>query len=30
MNDPYLEEIEVKFQQDLFRGFGGRGILPHL
>ena len=29
-DNPYLKEIEAKFQRDLLRGFGCGGILPHL
>jgi len=29
-NDPYLERIEARLHCDPLRGFGDRGILPHL
>jgi len=28
-DNPYLDGFEVKFQQDLLRGFARRSILPH-
>jgi len=29
-DDPYLERMEAKFQQDPLKGFGRMGILPQL